>query len=203
MPHLLVAHPSLPARNVKELIAFPKSRPGELNYGAGSAGSNPHLGMELFNHMNGLKMVHVAFKGEGPALADVLGGHTTLLMANLLASLPHVKAGRLRAFGVTSGKRTTAAPDVPTIAESGVKGFEVAQWFGVLAPANMPQDIITKVHGAVVRALQVPAVKDHFVHDGAEPIGSTPEDFAAVIRADYTKWGKVIKDAGIKLDGRG
>ena len=201
VPHLLVAHPSLPARSVKELIAFAKTRPGQLDFAAGSAGSNPHLAMELFNHMTGLKMVHVPFKGQGPALTNVLGGHTMLMMANVLSALPQVKNGRLRAFGVTSAKRTAVAPDIPTIAEAGVPRYEVVQWFGVLAPANTPQDVIDKVHAGIVRALQDPAVRERFMSDGAEPIGSTPQQFAAVIRADMKKWAKVIKDAGIKLDG--
>jgi tripartite-type tricarboxylate transporter receptor subunit TctC len=201
VPHLLVAHPSVPVRTVKELIAFARSRPGQINFGAGSAGSNPHLAMELFNYTTGLKMVHVPFKGQGPALSDLLGGHTSLMMANLLSALPHAKSGRLRAFGVTSARRASVAPAIPTIAEAGVPGFDVVQWFGVFAPANTPAEIIAKLHAAVARTVQDPAVKLHFVNDGAEPIGSTPEQFAAVIRADLRKWEKVIRDAGIKLDG--
>jgi tripartite-type tricarboxylate transporter receptor subunit TctC len=201
VPHLLVAHPSIPVRTVKELIAFARSRPGQINFGAGSAGSNPHLAMELFNHTTGLKMVHVPFKGQGPALSDLLGGHTSLMMANLLSALPHAKSGRLRAFGVTSARRASVAPTIPTIAEAGVAGFDVVQWFGVFAPANTPAEIIAKLHAAVARTVQDPAVKLHFVNDGAEPIGSTPGQFAAVIRADLRKWEKVIRDAGIKLDG--
>lgn len=200
VPHLLVVHPSLPARSVNELVAFAKARPGQINFGAGSAGSNPHLAMELFNHTTGLKMLHVPFKGQGPALSDVLGGHTSLMMANLLSALPQAKSGRLRALGVSSARRAAVAPDIPTIAEAGVPGFEVVQWFGVLAPANTPIDIIRKLHTGVVRTLQDPGVRERFVSDGAEPVGSTPEQFAAVIRADLTKWGKVIKDAGIRLD---
>jgi tripartite-type tricarboxylate transporter receptor subunit TctC len=201
VPHLLVAHPSLPVRSVKELIAFAKARPGEINYAAGSAGSNPHLAMELFCHTTGIRMVHVPFKGQGPALSDVLGGHTSVMMANLLSALPHAKAGRLRAFGVSSAKRTTVAPQLPTISEAGVPGYEVVQWFGVLAPGGTPGEIITKVHGAIVRTLQDASVRERFVSDGAEPVGNTPEQFAAVIRADLNKWGRVIKAAGIKLDG--
>ena len=201
VPHLLVSHPSLPVRSVKELVALAKSRPGQINYGAGSAGSNPHLAMELFSHMTGLKMVHVPFKGQGPALSDVLGGHTSLMMANVLSALPHTKSGRLRALGVSSAKRVAVAPTVPTIAEAGVPGYEVVQWFGVLAPAATPPEIIGRVHAAVVRALQDTAVRERFVSDGAEPVGNTPDQFAAVIRADLKKWGKVIRDAGIKLDG--
>ena len=200
VPHLLVAHPSLPVRSVKELVSFAKARPGQINFAAGSAGSNPHLAMELFNHTTGVKMVHVPFKGQGPALSDVLGGHTSIMMGNLLSALPHAKSGRLRAFWVSSAKRASVAPDIPTLAEAGVRGFEVVQWFGVLAPAGTPNEIVARVHGGVVRVLQDPAVRERFVSDGAEPVGGTPEQFAAVIRADLNKWGKVIRDAGIRLD---
>lgn len=203
VPLLLIAHPSLPARTVKELITFARTRPGQINFGAGSAGSNPHLAMELFNHTTGLKMVHVPYKGQGPALSDLLGGHTSLMMANLLSALPHLKGGRIRALGITSTRRAPVAPDIATIAEAGVPGFEVVQWFGVLAPANTPRDIIARLHAGVVRTLQDPSVKAHFVNDGAEPMGSTPEQFAAVIGADLRKWGKVIRDARIKLNEGG
>ena len=203
VPHILVAHPSLPARSLAELIAFAKARPGQLNFAAGSAGSNPHLAMELFNRMAGLKMVHVPFKGQGPALSDVLGGHTSLMMGNLLSALPNVKARRLRAYGVSSAKRASVAPDIPTIAEAGVPGFEVVQWFGVFAPAGTPHDVIGKVHSSIVRALQDPATRERFLSDGAEPVGSTPEQFAAVLRADVKKWEKVIRETGIKLDAGG
>ncbi|HYC44326.1 MAG TPA: tripartite tricarboxylate transporter substrate binding protein [Burkholderiales bacterium] len=203
VPHLLVAHPSLPARSVKELIAFAKSRPGQINFAAGSAGSNAHLAMELLKHMTGIKMVQVPYKGTGPALTDTLGGHTSLMMANLLSALPHVKAGRLRPYGVSSAKRSAVAPDIPTIAEAGVRGFEVVQWFGVFAPAGTPPEIIGSVNGAIVRALQDPATRARFTSDGAEPVGGTPEHFAAVVRADLKKWGKVIRETGIRLDSGG
>jgi len=198
VPNILVSHPSLPARSVKELIGFARTRPGQLNFGAGSAGSNPHLAMELFLSMTGLKMVHVPYKGQGPALIDLLAGHVSLMMASILSALPHVKNGRLRAYGVTSTKRAAVAPDVPAIAEAGVPGYEVVQWFGILAPANTPREIIVKVHAGVVRAVQDPAIRERFISDGAETVGSTPEEFAAVIRADLSKWSKVIKNAGIK-----
>jgi tripartite-type tricarboxylate transporter receptor subunit TctC len=201
VPHLLVVHPSLPARSVKDLVTFAKARPGEINYGAGSAGSNPHLAMELFNHMAGIRMVHVPFKGQGPAMSDLLGGHTSLMMANLLSALPHAKAGRLRALGVTSALRARVASEIPTLAEAGARGFEVVQWFGVLAPAQTPPEIIARVHAVVARAVRDPAVSERFVNDGAEPVGSTPDEFAGVIRGDLKKWSRIIKDVGIKLDG--
>jgi tripartite-type tricarboxylate transporter receptor subunit TctC len=198
MPNFLVAHPSLPVRSVKELIAFARTHAGQLNYGAGGLGTNPQLAMELLLSMTGLKMVYVPYKGQGPALIDLLAGHVSLMMASIQSVLPHVKNNRLRVFGVTSTKRATVAPDIPTIAEAGVPGFEVVQWFGVLAPANTPREIIAKLHAGIVRAVQDPVIKERFISDGAETVGNTPEEFAAVIRADLGKWGKVIKDAGIK-----
>ncbi len=198
MPNFLVSHPSLPARSVKELIAFARTRAGQLNYGAGGVGTNPHLAMELLLSMTGLKMVYVPYKGQGPALIDLLAGHVSVMMASIQSVLPHVKNGRLRAYGVTSTRRATVAPDIPTITEAGVPGYEVVQWFGVLAPANTPRDIIARLHAGIARAVQDHAIKERFISDGAETVGSTPEEFAAVIRADLGKWSKLIKDAGIK-----
>jgi tripartite-type tricarboxylate transporter receptor subunit TctC len=201
-PNIMVAHPSLPARSVKELVAFARARPGQLNFAAGGAGSSQHLAIELFLSMTGLKIIHVPYKGQGPALLDVMAGHVSLMMANVISALPQVKNGRLRAIGVTGLKRAIVAPDIPTIAEAGVPGYEVLQWYGVLAPANTPRDIIAKLHAGTVRALQDPAVKERFLGDGGETVGNTPEEFAAVIRADLKKWGKVVKDAGIRVDQR-
>ena len=200
LSNLMVSHPSLPARAVKELVAFARMRPGQINFAAGSVGSNPHLAMELFLAMTGLKMVHVPYKGQGPALIDLMAGHVSLSMANMLSALPHVKNGRLRAIGVTGAKRASIAPGIPTIAEAGVPGYEVVQWFGVLAPAHTPRDIIARLHAGIVRVVQDPAIRERFSSDGAETVGSTPEEFAAVIRADLSKWSKVIKDAGIKRE---
>jgi len=200
LSNLMVSHPSLPARTVKELVAFARTRPGQINFAAGSVGSNPHLAMELFLAMTGLKMVHVPYKGQGPALIDLMAGHVSLSMANMLSALPHVKNGRLRAIGVTGAKRASIAPGIPTIAEAGVPGYEVVQWFGVLAPAHTPRDIIARLHAGIVRVVQDPAIRERFSSDGAETVGSTPEEFAAVIRADLSKWSKVIKDAGIKRE---
>jgi len=201
-PNIMVSHPSLPARSVKELIAFARTRPGQLNFAAGGAGSSQHLAIELFLSMTGLKIIHVPYKGQGPALLDVIAGHVSLMMANVISALPQVKNGRIRAIGVTGLKRAAVAPDIPTIAEGGVPGYEVVQWYGVLAPANTPRDIIAKLHAATVHALQDPAIKERFISDGGETVGSTPEEFAAVIRADLKKWGKMVKEAGIKPDQR-
>jgi tripartite-type tricarboxylate transporter receptor subunit TctC len=196
-PNIMIAHPSLPARTAKELIALAKARPGQLNYAAGGAGSSQHLSMELFLHMAALKIVHVGYRGQGPALLDLVAGHIHLMMSNILSALPHVRTGRLRAIGVTSPKRTIVAPDIPVIAESGLPGYEVIQWYGVLAPAGTPREVIAKIHAGIVRALQDPATRERFLRDGAETVGSTPEEFAALIAADLKKWGKVIKEAKI------
>ncbi len=202
VPLILASHPSLPARTVKELIAFARPRPGQLNYGTGSVGSNPHLAMELFLTMTKLKVTHVPYRGQGPAMIDLVAGHLHLMMANLLTALPHIRNNRVRSYGVSSATRSPVAPEVPTIAEAGVPGYEVVQWFGILAPAGTPREIITQLHSATVRALQDPLVKQRFLADGAETIGNTPEEFAAIIRTDLRKWGKLVKAAGIKPDQR-
>jgi tripartite-type tricarboxylate transporter receptor subunit TctC len=202
VPLVLASHPSLPTRNLKELIAFLRARPGQLNYGTGSVGSNPHLAMELFLSMSGTKVVHVPYKGQGPALIDLLAGHVELMMANLLIALPHTRNNRVRTYGISSARRSPVAPEVPTIAEAGVPGYEVAQWFGILAPANTPREIVNRLHAATVRVLQDAQVKERFLADGAETVGNTPEQFAAIIRSDLEKWGKLVKAAGIKPDTR-
>src|SRR5262249_17637303 len=201
-PNLMVAHPSLPVRSVTELIALARARPGQLDFASGGAGSNQHLAIELFLSMTGLKIVHVPYKGVGPALLDAVAGHVHLMMSTILSALPHVKNGRIRALGVTSAKRATVAPDIPTVAETGVPGYEVVQWYGILAPAATPRDVIAKIHAATVRVLQDPAIQAHFVADGGDPVGGTPEEFSAVIRADLQKWGKVVKDMGYKPEQR-
>jgi len=201
-PNIMVSHPSLPARSVKELIAFARARPGQLNFAAGGAGSSQHLAIELFLSMTGLKIVHVPYKGQGPALLDVMAGHVSLMMANVISALPPVRNGRIHALGVTGLQRATVAPDIPTIAEAGVPGYEVVQWYGVLAPAATPRDIIAKLHAGTVRAVQGPLVRQRIVSDGGEPVGNTPEEFAAIIRADFRKWGDVIRKAGIRVDQR-
>lgn len=198
VPNVLVAHPSLPAKTVKELIAFARTRPGQINFASAGVGTNPHLSMELFLSMTGLRMVHVPYKGSGQGVIDLVAGHVSLMMPSSLTGLPYVKDGRLRGFGVTSARRAARAPEVPTIAEAGVPGYEAVQWFGVLAPAGTPREIISRVHGEIVRLLQVADVKERLLSDGAETVGSSPEAFAAFIRAETMKWAKVVKDAGIK-----
>lgn len=198
LPNLLVSHPSLPTKTVKELIAFARARPGELNFASAGLGSSVHMSMELFLAMTGVKMVHVPYKGSGLAYVDLIAGHVSVATPAMLSALPHVKNGKLRAYGVTSARRASGVPDIPTIAEAGVPGYDAVQWFGILAPAGTPREIVTKLHGGVVRALQDAEIRKRFITDGAEPVGSTPEEFAELIRRDTAKWAKVIKDAGIK-----
>jgi len=201
-PNIIVAHPSLPVRTVKELIAFARPRPGQLNFAAGGAGSSQHLAIELFLYMTGTKIVHVPYKGQGMALIDVVAGQVSLMMANVISALPHVRNGRLHALGVTGPKRSSVAPDIPTIAEAGVPGYEVLQWYGVLAPAATPREIIGRLNVAVVHAVQDPKIRERIVADAGEPVANTPEEFAAIIRADFKKWGDVIRKAGIRIDQR-
>lgn len=200
VPLVLAAHPSLGVRSMKELIGFAKARPGQLNYSAGSAGTNPHVAMELLSSNLGLRMVHIPYKGQGPAIADAVAGHVHMTMGTILGVLPHVNSGRLRAIGVTSARRSVVAADIPTIAEAGVPGFDVVQWYGLLAPAATPREIVTRLHAGTVRALQDPQVKERLLADGAETVGNTPEEFAQVIRSELARWGKVVKATGIRLD---
>jgi tripartite-type tricarboxylate transporter receptor subunit TctC len=198
LSNVLVIHPSLPSRNLKEFIAFAKARPGQINFASAGVGTSPHLSMELFLVLANLKMLHVPYKGSGPGVTDLIAGHVPVMMPNMLSAQPHIKSGRIRALGVTGTKRAPGADDIPTIAEAGLPGYEAVQWYGVLAPAATPRDIISKLHAGVVRALQNPDVRQRLLNDGAEPVGSSPEEFAAYLRSETTKWAKVIKAAGIK-----
>jgi tripartite-type tricarboxylate transporter receptor subunit TctC len=199
MPNILVVHPSLPVKSVQELIALAKSKPGELNYGSGGVGTAPHLAGELFNYMAGVKMVHIPYKGSGPALTELLGGHLSLMFNTMVQTTPHVKADKLRGLGVTSAKRSAAIPELPTIAESGLPGYEMVGWFGVLAPAGTPKEIVTKLNIEINKILNMPDVKELLVTLGSEPTGiTTPEQFGAFIKAEITKWAKVVKESGMK-----
>jgi tripartite-type tricarboxylate transporter receptor subunit TctC len=199
LPNVLVANPALPARTVKELVALAKARPGQLQFATGGIGANQHLSMELFLLTTGTKMIHVPYKGVGPALSDVVGGHVPLMMSNILVALPQIRSGRVRAYGVTSAQRVSGAPDIPTIAETGVPGFDAVQWYGLLAPAGTPRDIVATLHATVVKVLQDPAIRERFMRDGAEPTPSaSPEAFAALIKAELARWVRVVKEAGLQ-----
>jgi len=198
LPNILVSHPSLPVKSVKDLVAFAKARPAQINFASAGMGTSPHLSMELLLTMTKIKMIHVPYKGSGQGVVDVLAGHVSLMTPSILTGLPYVKDGRLRALGVTSAKRAAGAPDIPTIAEAGVPGYEATQWFGILAPAGTPVEIVNRLHREVVRVLATPEMRERFTADGAEPVGSTPEEFLAYIRSETAKWSGVIKQAGIK-----
>jgi tripartite-type tricarboxylate transporter receptor subunit TctC len=197
-PNMLVVHPSVPAKSVKELIAVARARPGQLNYASAGVGTNPHLSMELFLTLTGTKMVHIPYKGLAPGIVDLLAGHVTVATATMLTGLPHVKSGRLRCLGTTGAKRAGVLPDLPTVAEAGVPGYESSQWYGVLAPARTSREIVTKLHAEIARILQAPDMKERLAADGTEPVGNTPEEFARYIREELVKWAKVAKAAGIK-----
>jgi tripartite-type tricarboxylate transporter receptor subunit TctC len=196
--NILVVHPSLPSRTVKELIAFAKARPGQINFGSAGLGTNPHLSMELFLSMTGLKMVHVPYKGSAPAIIDLLAGHVVVMTATALTGIPHVRAGRLRALGVTGTNRNAAAPDVPTIAEAGVPGYEAVQWYGMVAPANTPHEVIARLNREMTTILQAADVKEKFAADGGEAAPTTSEEFGRYIKSETEKWQKVAQAAGIK-----
>lgn len=198
VPNVLVVHPSLPARSVKELIALGKSRPGDLVAGSAGTGTSPHLSLELFKSMAGIDMVHVPYKGSGPGLVALVSGEVAVLFPSASSATPHIKAKRVRPLGVTTATRTEALPDVPSIAEAGLPGYEATQWFGVLAPAGTPRAIVDRLHAEIVAALKSPDVVKQFSTQGAQIVGSSPEQFAAYIRAETQKWAKVVKAAGIK-----
>ena len=198
-PQLLNVHPSLPARNVKELIALAKARPGQLLYGSAGSGSGGHLANEIFNSMAGIKMTHVPYKGSAPALIDVVAGQTQLMFATLITSLPHVRSGRLRAMGVSSLKRAAILPDVPAIAET-LPGYETVVSYFLLAPAGTPDEIIAKLHAESAKALREPDVVERLARDGAEPVGNTPQETARYIVSEIDKWGKAVKASGAHAD---
>ena len=199
-PNVLITHPSLPARNVREFIALAKARPGQITYASSGVGSSLHLTMEYFMADSGIRMNHIPYKGAGPANIDVIAGHAVAMMGSMISVVHFIRDGRMRALGVTSLTRSPIVPTVPTIAESGVPGYESIQWYGLLAPAGTPRDIAVKLNEAVVRAVREPAIRKRFAEDGVDPVGSTPEAFATVIRDDIAKWHRVVKQAGIKLE---
>jgi tripartite-type tricarboxylate transporter receptor subunit TctC len=199
-PFILTVHPTLPAKSVKEFIAIAKARPGQLSYASSGNGSGPHLAFELFNNMAKISAVHVPYKGAGPANIDLISGQVQAFMNNLLAAMPHVKTGKLRVLGVTSANRSQATPEVPTVAESGLPGYEVIGWYALLAPAGTPQPILTNVHADVAAALRVPAVNNRLSSEGAKPVGSPPEAFSKFLAADIKKWAKVVKDAKVTAE---
>jgi tripartite-type tricarboxylate transporter receptor subunit TctC len=200
LPNVLVVHPSLPVKSVAELIAYAKQRPGELNFASAGIGTSPQMSIELLKSMTGIDMVHIPYKGTAPGVVDVLAGQVKVMAPNLLTALPHIKSGKLRALAVTSVKRTEALPEVPTVAEAGVPGYDSTQWYGVLAPAGAPPQIVMRLHDEIVHALRDAEVGKRLAADGAEAVGNRPEEFAAFIKSETEKWAKVASAAGIKAE---
>ena len=200
VPNVLVVHPSVPVNSEQELIASAKANPGKVNFASSGAGTSIHLSGELFKVMAGVQMTHVPYKGSAPALTDLLGGQVQLMFDNLPPSLPHIKAGKLKALAVTTSERAPALPDVPTIAESGLPGFEASSWFGLLAPAGTPREIVLKINGEIARWVATPEAKEKMTAIGANAKGGTPEDFVRHIADETAKWQKVVKESGAKVD---
>ncbi|MFN9490131.1 MAG: tripartite tricarboxylate transporter substrate binding protein [Betaproteobacteria bacterium] len=199
-PYVMLAHPSLPVKGVKELIALARARPGQINFASSGAGTLGHLGFEQLKTTAKVNMVHVPYKSIGAAMADIVGGHITLLYSTVVSGMPQVNAGRLRALAVSSPKRAQVAPNVPTVAESGFPGYEVTGWYGVVAPAKTPPEIINRLNSEITAILRLPAVTERLAGDGSEAVANTPEQFGAHIRAEIAKWGQVVKAAGITAD---
>jgi tripartite-type tricarboxylate transporter receptor subunit TctC len=199
-PLLVVGHPSVPAGSTRELIALAKAKPGQLFFGSAGSGNSTHLAGELFKTMANVDLVHVPYKGATPAETDLIGGQVSVMFTSILSGLPHAKAGKMKALAVTSARRSSIAPDLPTVAETGLPGYDVNPWYGVFAPAGTPRDVVAKIHRDVVRALQLPDVKQRFATLGAEPVGNTTEQFAAFVDAEIAKWAKVVGDSGARAD---
>ena len=199
-PNMLVMHPSVPVSSVKELIALAKAKPNQLNYASTGNGTSNHMSMELFKLMTNTQIVHVPYKGSAPALTDLMGGHVMMIFDNTPNVLPHVKAGKMKAIAITSLKRAELAPDVPTVDESGVKGFEVSVWFGTVVQANTPRDIVQRLNAEVNKIIGMPDVRQRFTAGGVNPVGGTAEQFSAHIRNEVAKWGKVVKATGARVE---
>ncbi len=196
-PNLLAVHPSVPAKSVQEMIALAKARPGQILFSSGGRGTNSHLATELFASMAQIRLVHVPYKGSTPGVIDLMAGHVALMTNSVATLLAHVRSGKLRALGVASRRRVAAAPEIPTIAEAGLPGYESVQWSGLLAPAGTPQEIIARLHRETVAILRAPDMRERLAGDGSELVANSPEEFAAFIKAELVKWAAVVKATGI------
>ncbi len=199
VPNVFVVNNAVPSKDLKEFIAYAKANQGKLNYGSPGNGSTAHLSMELFKSMTGIQMVHVPYKGSAGVLADLIGGQIVVTMDNMPPYVPQVKAGKIRALAVSPARRSPALPDVPTVAEAGVPGYDSGAWFGLVAPANTPKDLVAKLSREIARILKLPDVSARLADLGAESVGGTPEQFSAHIKAEIAKWAKVIRDANVEL----
>jgi tripartite-type tricarboxylate transporter receptor subunit TctC len=199
-PNVLVVTPAVPATDVRELIALFKANPGKYSYGSGGNGSSAHLSAELFKSMAGVDVVHVPYKGASPALTDVIAGRIVMFIGNLPPAMPHMKSGNVRALAVTTAQRSPLVPELPTLAESGLPGYETVAWFGLFAPAGTPKEIVTRLQTEVARIVREPDIKARIATLGGEPVGNKPEEFAAIVKGDIAKWRKVVKDANVHVD---
>jgi len=199
-PNALVAHPSLPAGSVKELIELARSQPGKVNYGSGGNGSTPHLAGAMFSAMAGIALTHVPYKGTAPATADLIGGQVQIAFLGIPTVLPHVKSGKLRVLAVTGKHRSPELPGVPTVDEAGVPGYELSPWYGLLAPAGTPREVVARLGEEVTRIVRTAVMKERLAAQGAEVAGGSPEEFAALIKADTSTWSRVVKDAGMRFE---
>ena len=199
-PYVLVVHPSVAATSVRELIALAKARPGQINYASGGNGSAPHFASEMFNTAAGIKLTHIPYKGSTPAVIDLIGGQVQVMFTGIPSVLAYIKSSRVRPLGVTGKTRTAALPEVPTVSETGVAGYEVSPWFGVLVPARTPSPIVATLNREIVKVLRTPALLERFAAEGVDPVGDTPEHFAAYIKEELIKWGKVVKDTGMRAE---
>jgi tripartite-type tricarboxylate transporter receptor subunit TctC len=200
VPNVMEVHPSLPVKTVKEFIALAKARPGQINYASSGSGTSIHMSGELFKMLTRVDINHIPYKGSGPALIDLVGGHVSVMWDNLPSSMPHIKSGRLRPIAVTTAARYPGLSELPTIAESGLPGYEASSWFGVVAPAGTPREIVTRLNTEINRALNLPDMRERFAQQGAIPGPGTPEDFGNLIRSEIAKWAKVVKASGAKVD---
>jgi tripartite-type tricarboxylate transporter receptor subunit TctC len=197
---VMVVHPSLAAKNVREFIALAKRHPGELTYGSPGIGGTNHLAAEYFLQQTGTKLIHVPYKGSQPLIADLVGGHVIMGFDSIMATVPQIRAGRLRAMGIAATKRSPVAPEIPTLAEAGGPALVIGSWYGLLAPAGTPRDVLMKLHAEVVKALAIPELRDRYISIGLDPVGSSPDQFAAEIRDDTARWGKVARAANVRAE---
>ncbi|HEX2829278.1 MAG TPA: tripartite tricarboxylate transporter substrate binding protein [Burkholderiales bacterium] len=199
-PLLMVSHPSLPVKSFQDVVALAKARPGQINFATGGIGSSPHMSMELIRSMTGINMVPIHYKGDGAAIIDLLGGHVQLFTASIGTLLPNVRSGKMRGLAVTSLKRSAMAPEFPTLDESGLKGFEVLTWFGILAPAGTPQPIVNRLNEQILHVVAAPATREQLLKMGFEVLSNTPQEYAAFLKQEHARWGKVVRDLGLKAE---
>jgi tripartite-type tricarboxylate transporter receptor subunit TctC len=199
-PSVLAVHPSLPVKSVKELIAFTKAHPNEVLFSSSGSGSGQHLAMELLNRMAGLQLVHIPYKGTAPSIIDLVAGRVSVTSASAISTMPHVRAGRLRALAVSSAKRSPSVPELPTVAEAGVPGFAVDQWYALFAPAGTPKEIVAKLYGEIAKAVANSETRERLLAMGLDPVGMPPDEFAAYVKTETVKWGKLVREAGIRVN---